>query len=427
MRCRTVSLCVAAVLWIWPGTAASQEQGSFEPYVGEVTGNNVYVRSGADANYYPVTKLNAGDRVVVVGEQWGWLKIVPPEGCFSLIDKNFVDRGVDDLGVVNGDRVRVYAGSELSDRRYARQVQLPKGAEVKILGELPEAGYYKIAPPKGAYLWISSRFVRRVPGAVPGEQMPPRVRPPAPKPREPEPKPGPTTRPAGPTATRPAAGPVASRPTATRPAPKPKPKPSNKYAKLLEAIEQDLEIEFRKPLGARRLDVFIGRLEPIAKQQEEEIPRLRAQEWIRQLKLRMAIAEEVRRIEAERERVNAVIQRGETERAALQAMARGQQKRPFDAQGEFRKSYAFPASERMYRLVDPNMSPPRTVAYVQIPEDSAIDPQAYLGRIVGVRAASKRPLRDVVNPTYVIVPEEIVVLPQQEPPAAPTSGPSAAE
>ena len=45
--------------------------------VGTVTGNDVYVRSGFHQNYYPVTKLNKGDKVTVLGEEYGWLKVEP--------------------------------------------------------------------------------------------------------------------------------------------------------------------------------------------------------------------------------------------------------------------------------------------------------------------------------------------------------------
>ena len=53
---------------------------------------NVNVRSGSDLNYYVVTKLNGGDPVTVVRELFGWVEILPPKGCFSVLDKNYVDK-----------------------------------------------------------------------------------------------------------------------------------------------------------------------------------------------------------------------------------------------------------------------------------------------------------------------------------------------
>ena len=52
---------------------------------GEVTGNDVYVRSGPSLNHYTVCKLSAGDRLTIVGEQGGWYEILPPTAAFSYI------------------------------------------------------------------------------------------------------------------------------------------------------------------------------------------------------------------------------------------------------------------------------------------------------------------------------------------------------
>ena len=38
--------------------------------IGQISGDAVYVRSGAGDNYYPTMKLNAGDKVTVVGERF---------------------------------------------------------------------------------------------------------------------------------------------------------------------------------------------------------------------------------------------------------------------------------------------------------------------------------------------------------------------
>ncbi len=407
----TIAGLLLVILTFAPQALGQDDEPALERYVGEVTGNNVYVRSGPDGNYYPVTKLNTADRVVVVGEKFGWLEIVPPAGCFSLIDKNFIDRGTGDLGVVNGDLVWVNAGSELSDRRYARQLKLPKGAEVKILGEA-EAGYYKIAPPQGAHLWIFGQFVRRVPGVVvmPGE---------VPRRTEAITEPGPTTQPGRPTT----AEVVSVR--QTQPTTQPvKPKKSDKYTRLLAAIEQDIVTEFKKPPAVRRLQPFIKRLAPVAKQDEEEIPRLLAAAWIERLERHIATMQDLRVVQEERARAEEVARRAEAEREAIRKAALREERKPFDAQGEFRRSYAF---AQRFRLVDTSMSPPRTVAYIEIPRGSPIDPEAYIGRTVGVRADSKTPLRDTVDPICVIVPSEIVVIRELEEtgqPVEPTTQPA---
>jgi uncharacterized protein YgiM (DUF1202 family) len=134
-----------------------------ESYVAEVIGNDVRIRSGAGTNFYLCGKLYAGDRVQVVKSQQGWSCIVPPPGSFSWISMQYVSINLQNptMGVVTGDNVGIYAGSDTEDAKYStsRQVVLNRGQTVKLLGEEKD-DYYKIAPPKGAYLWVSSQYLQ---------------------------------------------------------------------------------------------------------------------------------------------------------------------------------------------------------------------------------------------------------------------------
>ena len=101
------------------------------PYVAEITGNDVCIRSGAGTNYYDCGKLHQGMRVRVVSMKYGiWSQIVPPTGCFSWISKQYVEVSVDDpnVGVVTGDSVRVRAGSSNGNPLHSRTVQLTVGS-----------------------------------------------------------------------------------------------------------------------------------------------------------------------------------------------------------------------------------------------------------------------------------------------------------
>lgn len=147
---------VAVILTLASGLSLAQE---FVPFAAEVTADTLNVRSGPSHNYYRVTELKAGDRVQVVGEESGWYAIVPPEDCFSLISQDYVDADEDGrTGVVNGNAVRVRAGSRLERKKYAVQRKLSKGDTVRIVGDDGE-GYYKIVPPDGAVLWLHGDFV----------------------------------------------------------------------------------------------------------------------------------------------------------------------------------------------------------------------------------------------------------------------------
>lgn len=133
------------------------------PYIGEVTGTDVYIRSGPGTNYYRCGKLNAPEKVEVVGSENSWSKIVPPAGCFSWVSKQYIALDANDPGQgrITGDNVNVRAGSEFVSalQSASLQTQLKKGTRVKLLGEEMDE-YYKIVPPQGAYLWVSSEFLK---------------------------------------------------------------------------------------------------------------------------------------------------------------------------------------------------------------------------------------------------------------------------
>ena len=143
-------------------------------YVGEASGDDVIIRSGAGTNFYKCGKLYKSDRIQVVSTQQGWACIVPPPGCFSWIPMQYVSINLDNptMGIVTGDNVRIYAGSDFVEPMHStsEQVKLFRGDTVKLLGEEKD-DYYKIAPPQGAYLWVSTEFIQAV-QAAPGQSTP---------------------------------------------------------------------------------------------------------------------------------------------------------------------------------------------------------------------------------------------------------------
>jgi uncharacterized protein YgiM (DUF1202 family) len=134
--------------------------------VGQISADSVYIRSGAGDNYYPTMKLNTGAEVTVVGVKFDWLKILPPQGSFCYVSRDFIDKAPSgDVGTVNRDDVNVRAGSSLNAVKTTVQAKLKTGDRVKILGEQDE--YYKIAPPADAYVFVKKDFVKFV-KAMPG-------------------------------------------------------------------------------------------------------------------------------------------------------------------------------------------------------------------------------------------------------------------
>jgi hypothetical protein len=158
------SCTIALIAWsvLIAPISSAQSPNAQRGYAAEVTADDVYVRSGPSTNYYPVTKLSTGDPIRIIEEAGEWNAIIPPGKCYSIIAKEYVDVGDGRHGVVNGDNVRVRAGSLIEDKTYAVQIKLSKGAPVEILGDNGQ-GFYQIVPPAEAKLWISSKFTRRIP------------------------------------------------------------------------------------------------------------------------------------------------------------------------------------------------------------------------------------------------------------------------
>ena len=170
MRLRLIAtICVAG--FACAAWAQTPEPAGEEPsWVGQVTGTDVYVRSSADNASYPCLKLSAPAQVSVVGKLDEWLKILPPSDAFSIIDKRYVTPDESGTGgTVNAGDVNVRAGTVLipswtrvKDHDVV-QAMLGKGDKVTIVGQGEE--YYKIAPPKGAFLYISEKYVEKVAAA----------------------------------------------------------------------------------------------------------------------------------------------------------------------------------------------------------------------------------------------------------------------
>ena len=131
------------------------------PYQAKIIGKNINVRSGPGTNFYACGRLNEGDKITIVSQKPTWSQIVPPADSFSWIAKNAVDVDPNNksVGVVNRDKAQVWTGSAGLSPLYSitEQLELDTGDKVALFGE-EESDYYKIAPPSGAYLWVSTRF-----------------------------------------------------------------------------------------------------------------------------------------------------------------------------------------------------------------------------------------------------------------------------
>ena len=151
-------LLMAAFLLLPGSVLWAQQDGSVSTELGVVMADDVYVRSGPSLNHYTICKLGKGARVSVLSEKSGWMEILPPAEAYSLISSDYVDTVDNQSGVVNGNNVRVRAGSLLNKNKYTVQTMVSRGFELQIVGENPD-GFFRIKPPAGATLWINKEFV----------------------------------------------------------------------------------------------------------------------------------------------------------------------------------------------------------------------------------------------------------------------------
>ena len=122
------------------------------------------IYAGAGSMFYVVGKLKLGTIVKIDDRFVDWYKIVPPKGVYSYIRKTNVDLAAEgNAATVNAERAIVRAADvDGPGGSFRRQLNLFKGAQVRLASREPEGGYYKIFPPKGAYVYVAVAAVRRL-------------------------------------------------------------------------------------------------------------------------------------------------------------------------------------------------------------------------------------------------------------------------
>lgn len=377
----------------------SSAQVPDKPMLGlaEVTASDVYLRSGPSLNHYTITKLNAGDRVTVVGETGEWFEIAPPVGVFSLISGDYVDTADEKTGMVNGDNVRVRAGSLLNKNKYTVQALLSKGAAVRILGRNAD-GFLRIEPPKGATLWVNRSFLEFVPEhlrqleaemAAPAMGQPPAA----------APEPSAVTR---------DTAPKTPRVKETTPFDG---LPITSHRADLLSVDVATRKELRKPVVERRFDPMIERYRTIAAQSEDEVAQRYAEARITQLTDMASLVDTIRGMRIQVERTESKRRELMSDRAGIRTtlppIPSG-----IDVQGELRVSALYPigSSPRRFRLVDATGPIERTICYVEIPADSNIEVDRFLGRYVGVQASATRLQKGGVDPVPIYIAKRLTML-----------------
>jgi hypothetical protein len=156
-----------------PPLATPTPPTSIAPTTMTITAPQADVFCGPAVNYYVTSRLNGGERVVVLGESTrepGWLAILPPRGSSSLIDARYVKTvpGVDGIGIVDTSdpkgSVRVCPASNVFNiDPNVESGRAVRGTQVVLLDrqrQLSNATWYPIAPLANEVRFIRAEDVR---------------------------------------------------------------------------------------------------------------------------------------------------------------------------------------------------------------------------------------------------------------------------
>jgi hypothetical protein len=140
------------------------------PYEAFVCTDAAEVVAGPGHRHYVTDRLTRGTKVEIYREEAsGWLAIRPPEGSFSWVPSEFVERtDGENLGRVK-ETTGAWIGTTIEHvSEHRQEVTLKVGELVQILGERSVGGksgngraWLKISPPAGEYRWIYLRDVSR--------------------------------------------------------------------------------------------------------------------------------------------------------------------------------------------------------------------------------------------------------------------------
>jgi len=161
------SLFIASLLIIACQQVVAQAQDRKFPYEAIIEVDGEYIRSGPGPSFYPTDKMRKGSKVTVHRhDPGGWCMISPPQGSFSWIKAEHVQRSGESNGVLKANNVVVHVGSSLSSDEFTTiQGNLSKGDAVQILGEknFPfddgQKLMYKISPIRREWRWVQRKSI----------------------------------------------------------------------------------------------------------------------------------------------------------------------------------------------------------------------------------------------------------------------------
>ena len=155
------AFCLSAAAWCAeaePKKGEATEAEPSPPFLGEVTGQRVYIRAGDGINYTVLSVAGLGDRVEVKQKRYEWYGIPVPKTCTVWVRKDMVAVEADGKqATVIKDRVNVRARPGLTSDVLGA---MDKGTRVAVVDG--DGDWVGIGPPPQAMAWIHKAHVRRV-------------------------------------------------------------------------------------------------------------------------------------------------------------------------------------------------------------------------------------------------------------------------
>ncbi|MBL4883854.1 MAG: hypothetical protein JKY95_04850 [Planctomycetaceae bacterium] len=157
-----VATCIfPAVVAVVSSDSLQAASGTKFPYRAAIVSEKVDVLSGPGSRYYATSSLTKDAEIIVHRhDPGGWYMITPPQGSFSLVRADYIEKQNANHGVVTQNHVVVWVASALNKHREVEQRRLMKGDKVRIISEdrVSDRGrihtVYRIEPPQHEYRWV---------------------------------------------------------------------------------------------------------------------------------------------------------------------------------------------------------------------------------------------------------------------------------
>jgi cell wall-associated NlpC family hydrolase len=141
--------------------------------VGTTTDSNVNLRSGPSTEYKIVTRLPAGIKLEVLGQQDGWYRVSTPKGTTGWITDDFFRLGQPTVAPAkaesNGAIVARVGESRVNLRkgpntRFGSYGRMAEGTEIQVLAR--NGNWLKVRSPRGTIGWIAKDLVEFTSGGI---------------------------------------------------------------------------------------------------------------------------------------------------------------------------------------------------------------------------------------------------------------------